>query len=235
MALTISVGDLGELVKRDFCARCFWIQRKIKRLPFETHLPGIFSSIDGYVKNVVRGHFDANRRLPAWFPDVGDVATYESGLHWSRFQVTDGRSGATLRGVPDEVFRLRDGTYHVIDYKTARLSAAQDSMLPRYEVQLNAYSYISARIGIAPVEALTLLYLDPDTDLASSPQWLRRSHDDFLLGFTPKVKSVEIRPDSFIEDLLTQAASIHRLSIPPTPAGSCHNCTAVVNLVQLVT
>ena len=234
MALTISAGGLGALAQPNFCPRCFWIQLRMKDLPFQMPLPGIFSSIDSYVKNVVRRYFDANRQLPPWFPDVGRVVGYEEKMHWRTFSVRDRRSGATLRGVPDEVLHLQGDTYHVIDYKTTRMSTAQDRILPNYEVQLNAYAYISERIGLAPVAALTLMYLDPDTDLTSSPQWMRRSDDDFLLGFSPMVRAVEIRPDSFIEDLLSQAAAIHRLSSPPS-AGQCRNCSLLGDLISLVT
>ena len=235
MGLTISVGALGALVQSGFCARCFWIQLKIKETPFRIPLPGIFSSIDSYVKNVVRRCFDTSQRLPPWFPDVGQVVGYETSLHWSRFKVTDQQSGVTVRGVPDEVFHLQGGSHHIIDYKTSRLSAAQGYQYPGYEVQLNAYAYISSRIGLAPVSALTLVYLDPDTDLATYPQWLQRSDNDFLLGFTPKVRAVERRPDSFIEGLLHQAATIYQLSSPPPSAGQCKNCSAVADLIDLAT
>ena len=233
--LTISAGTLGTLVRRDFCSRCFWTELRSKELPFRMPLPGVFSSIDSYVKNVVRSYFDANGRLPTWFPDVGAVAGYQERMHWSSFQATSERSGATLRGVPDEVFHLEGGSYHVIDYKTSRLSSAQGAMYPSYEVQLNAYAYICARVGLAPVEALTLLYLDPDTDVASSPHWLERSRDDFMLGFTPKLRTVEIRPDSFVEGLLVRAASIDRMPTPPPPTSGCKNCSLVAGLFDLVT
>ena len=235
MALTISAVALGALARPSFCPRCFWVQLKLDAVPFQMPMPGIFSSIDSYVKNVVRAYFDFNRRLPTWFPDVGRVVGYEARLHWRRFQARDPHSGVTLRGVPDEVFHLEGRAYSIIDYKTSRFSAAQRGMFPNYEVQLNAYAYICSRLGLAPVEALTLIYLDPDTDLAAFPHWLRRSRDDFLLGFTPKVRDVEVKPDGFIEGLLARAAGIERMSALPPPTDRCQNCALVSDLVDLVT
>ena len=46
----------------DFCERCFWIHRRLKNIPFQIPMPGIFSSIDSYVKNVMRQVYLALRR-----------------------------------------------------------------------------------------------------------------------------------------------------------------------------
>ena len=235
MDLIISVGDLGSLVQNNFCARCFWIQFKVKVTPFRMPLPGIFSSIDSYVKNVVRRYFDTNMRLPKWFPEIGCVVGYEDKLHWSRFHFVDQESGLKIRGVPDEVFHLKDGSYHIVDYKTSRYSRAQGYLYPNYEVQLNAYAYIAERINLAPVSALTLIYLDPDTDIVENSQWLQRSNDEFLLGFSPRVRTVDVRSDSFVEDLMAEAARIYKLSDAPAPKDKCKNCLAVEELVGLAT
>ena len=235
MALTISAGTLGSLAAPNFCPRCFWIELRMKKVPFRMPMPGIFGSIDSYVKNVVHGYFDANQQLPPWSPQVGRVIGYEAKMHWTNFSVTDSQTGVTLRGVPDEIFHLEGSTYHIVDYKTTRFSAAQNYLYPGYEVQLNAYSYISARVGLAPTSALTLVYLDPDTDLEWSPQWLGRSDQVFQLGFTPKVRDVEMHSDAYIGDLLAKAASIEELSSPPPPAAGWANCLLVDELANLAT
>ena len=233
MDSVISVGDLGSLVQNNFCMRCFWIQSKLKETPFRMPLPGIFSSIDSYVKNVVRSYFDANMKLPRWFPEVGNVVGYENKLHWSRFQFTDEKSGLKIRGVPDEIFHLEDGSYHIIDYKTSRYSRAQGYLYPSYEVQLNAYAYIASKINLKPISYLTLIYLDPDTDIVENSQWLQRSNEEFLLGFTPRVRTVDVKQDSFIEDLMAKAALIYKLLDMPSHEKECKNCLAVDELVEL--
>ena len=92
-----------------------------------------------------------------------------------------------IRGVPDEIFHLEDGSYHIIDYKTSRYSRAQGYLYPSYEVQLNAYAYIASKIGLKPISYLTLIYLDPDTDIVEKSQWLQRSNEEILMGFTQRV------------------------------------------------
>ena len=80
---------------------------------------------------------------------------------------------------------------------------------------------------------LSLIYLDPDTDLDSFPEWLDRSQDDFTLGFTAKLRPIELRPDSFVEGLLAQANELYELKTPPTGRAGCQECLAVEGLVEL--
>lgn len=232
MALTISATVLGELAQSGFCPRCFWIKLRSRKLPYQ-QFPGIFSSIDRYVKRLTRHHFDQVGKLPAWYPAVGDVVTLERVPHYTRFGVTDPGSGVTLRGEPDDVLRLHGPAFHIVDYKTARLTANADAMYPRYEAQLNAYAYIANRTVFRPVSGLSLIYLDPETDVEGNPALLARSREDFLLGFTPKLRTVEMKPDSFVEGLLAQAREFFDQGGPPTGRTGCQDCQAVEELMEL--
>ncbi len=232
MALTISATVLGELAYPGFCHRCFWTKLKSRRLPYQS-FPGIFSSIDRYVKRLTWSHFEQMGKLPAWYPEVGDVVDLEKVPHYTKFSVTDPLSGVTLRGEPDDVLRLREQSFHIVDYKTARLTANADAMYPRYQAQLNAYAYIANRTLFRPVSGLSLIYLDPETDVEGDPALLARSREDFLLGFTPKLRTVEMKPDSFIEELLALANEIYEQAVPPSGRPNCKDCQAVVDLAEL--
>ena len=232
MALTISATVLGELAQPGFCPRCFWIKLKSRKLPYQ-QFPGIFSSIDRYVKRLTRHHFDQAGKLPAWFPPVGDVITLEPVPHYTKFTVTDPKSTVTLRGEPDDVLRLRGATFHIVDYKTARLTSNAEGMYPRYEAQLNAYAYIANRTVFSPVSGLSLIYLEPDTDVESNPALIVRTREDFLLGFTPKLQSVEMKPDNFVEGLLALAREIYEHDTSPTGRTGCQDCQAVEALLEL--
>ncbi len=231
MPLTISAKDLGALALPRFCPRCFWIRRHYK-LPYQT-FPGIFSSIDRYVKNVVHRYFENEASLPGWFPTSERVVGLEQVPHYSKFLVTDPKSGVTLRGEPDDVLRLEGNAYQIIDYKTARFSDGADALFPLYEVQLNAYAYIGRRTLFSPVSGLSLIYLDPDTDLDSFPEWLERSEETFTLGFTPKLRSVELQPESYIEELLQRAEEINAADAPPEATPGCRDCQAMEKLMGL--
>jgi len=233
VSLIISAGTLGSLAMPDFCPRCFWIKLKCDKLPFQMPMPGIFSSIDSYVKKVVRRFYEKEGKLPDWFPYVGEVVRFASVPSYQRYNFTEPQSSVTLRGVPDEVFQLEDGTYHIVDYKTTRLTAAQGGLFPMYEVQLNAYAYIGDRTFFSPVSALSLIYLDPDTDLASNPNLLSRSEDNLMLGFTLKVRGIDIKPDHFIEELLQRANEINEAEMPPEHTSACQDYELLERLIEI--
>jgi hypothetical protein len=232
MPLTISVTTLGELAHPGLCPRCFWVKLKSKKLPYQ-QFPGIFSSIDSYIKRVTHRHFELTGRPPAWFPDVGDVVALEKVPHYSKFTVADPKSGVTLRGEPDDVLRLGGGDYHIVDYKTSRLSTSARGMYPRYEAQLNAYAYIANRTFFSPVSGLSLIYLDPDTALEGELDVVARTRSEFLLGFTPKLQPVELQPDTYVEQLLALAGDIYNLDVPPPGRSECPDCSAVDALATL--
>lgn len=233
MSLIISAGTLGSLAMPNFCPRCFWIRLKCDRLPFQIPMPGIFSTIDSYVKNVVRRYYEREGKLPDWFPDVGEVMDIAEVPSYQRFSVIDPKSNVTLRGVADEVFHLKDGSFHIVDYKTSRLTAGQGWLSPAYEVQLNAYAYIGNRTCFSPVSLLTLIYLEPDTNFTSDLDILSRSEDCLMLGFTPKVRSVEIKPGRFIEELLREASRINEEVVPPQHTNKCRDCDALERLIEI--
>ncbi|MFQ5860370.1 MAG: PD-(D/E)XK nuclease family protein [Dehalococcoidia bacterium] len=233
MSLVISATTLGDLALANFCPRCFWIKLKCERLPFQTPLPGIFSSIDSYLKNVVRRYYEREQRLPPWFPDIGPVVGQEKVPGYTRFSVTLPRSGATLRGVPDDVFRLEGPRYHIVDYKTSRFTAAQDMLFLKYQAQLNVYAYIGQRTFFSPVTALSLIYLDPDTNFDFHPNLLSRSQSDLMLGFTPRLRRVEVQPDSFVEELMERAREIDQREVPPHHTTGCPDCVSLEQLMVL--
>ena len=198
------------------------------KLPY-SRFPGVFNTIDKFTKESVHRPFDAEGRLPAWFPDIGAVEAYlrdGSRLSYWNFRTLDPESGVTLTGVPDDVFRMRDGSYHIVDYKTAHLTVTQDEFFDAYEVQLNAYAYIAERIGIAPVSGLSLIYLDPDAETVTPADGRP------ALRFEAKLKTVELRPGSLIPPLLATARSVHELRKAPAAAPDCEDCRRLDEIVR---
>jgi hypothetical protein len=136
--IRISAKDLGVLALPNFCPRCFWIRMHCaNKLPFQI-FPGIFSSIDSYTKKVTNVHFDRYSRLPAWLEGLAELGKPVKVPHYSKFGVLDEEADVLLRGTPDEILQKDDGSHIIVDYKTARFTRTQDSLLPLYEVQLNA-------------------------------------------------------------------------------------------------
>ena len=140
--IKISAKDLGQVALYDFCPRCFWIKHRLRnKLPFQI-FPGIFSSMDSYNKRIVHSWFDKHGSPPPWMKELGDLTGYREPPHYSKFQFLDPSTGILLTGSPDGVFTHRDGSYLIVDYKTAKYTGTQDQLYPMYEVQLNDYALI---------------------------------------------------------------------------------------------
>lgn len=222
---SISGGNLGGLALHGFCARCFWLGLH-RDLPFQMGLPGVFSSIDSFTKNAVRAHFDREGRLPPWFPDIGPVTGYEPTLSSRWFRSDDPETGVLLTGVPDDIFRLKDGALYIVDYKTARFTATQDALFKKYEVQLNSYAWIAERLGMGSVSGLSLIYLEPvtggDSGVPGAP--------GPAMGFAPRRLEVKLQPDRLLPPLMGRFRDIHASASPPARVPGCEDCAALEGL-----
>jgi hypothetical protein len=234
--MIISVSRLAEVAMPDFCPRCFWVKLKMGwELPFQRPVPGILGDIDRHVKNVVRTHYEEKGVLPRWFPYLGEVTKLEKAPKWRDFYFVHPQLGITLRGEMDEILQLNSCGYHILDYKTARYTAAQARFLPVFEAQLNAYRYIAERGNFfSPIIGLNLVYLEPDVDCHLNRGQIELSSGKLTMGFMPQVKNIEIKPDSFIEELLKKCAEIASLPEPPKPVPQCNNCRLFQNLFERV-
>ena len=185
--IRISGKDLGALAMDTSCPRCFWVNRKAPAgLPHQI-FPGIFSSIDFYTKKIVHGWFDRQGAAPTWLSEFGVLRAYIDPPHFSKFQMIDESTNILLTGAPDAIFVRNDGSHLIGDYKTARFTKNQDSLLPVYEVQLNSYALIAEAIGISPVSAIALIYAEPRTEQADADRKENHDASGFSIGFAAKI------------------------------------------------
>lgn len=203
----ISCKDLGKLALADFCPRCFWLERKLGKVP--TLFPGIFSTLDSLSKRSTQRSFLEQGRKPGWLPLEG----IKRAVKVPRISLPLANYGDwTLTGDPDEVFELQDGSFHVLDYKTAKFTEKQDVLLPMYNVQLNAYGFALSHYGVNPISGLSLLYCEPREDLDTD--------EDFRVSF--KVRHLEVVLDrEIIPELLQKAREILNNESPPNPFPKC--------------
>ena len=226
----ISAKHLGELELDDFCPRCFWVKSSMGfKLPFQI-FPGIFSSIDSYSKKVTNAYSEKHGSLPPWLGIEGKPIKVPGH---SKFQCLDPETDILLTGVPDEVIKKKDGSFAILDYKTAKYTNGQDHLLPMYEIQLNGYAYIAERIGIKPVNELYLVYYQPFTDLTHSTVDDFTSNEGFSMDFIEKVVSIDMNMNR-IPQLLIDAKRIYDQSkFPPGRAG-CKNCNLMDDLFLVI-
>jgi hypothetical protein len=209
----ISGKDLGQLALPSFCSRCFWLERHFGKAP--SIFPGIFSTLDSLTKRSVSRSFSERAKHPDWFP-IRDKNIREI-LKIPRISIPISEYGNwTLTGDPDNVFKMEDSSYYIVDYKTARFTGRQDELLPMYEVQLNAYAFALERQGKKPISRLSLIYCEPGEDLDSD--------NDFRLTFKTKLLDIEIKPE-IIPELLLKARAILSRTIPSAHAGCRGICS----------
>ncbi len=231
MGPTISATDLGYYASSRFCPLCAWVRQHVKPLPFQS-FPGIFSTIDRYNKLIVRGHFEREKALPIWLRGLGEVGAYVNPPHWSSFKALHEESGVTVRGEADGIFKMSDGSYTIVDYKTARHSRAQRGMFRAYEAQLNAYAYIGERRGLSPVGRLALVYMEPATDQQTAREPRLVDARGFSMGFEAKVVEVALRPEELIPPLLWKVREFGDMDRPPAGLAGCKDCEAMDSLIQ---
>jgi PD-(D/E)XK nuclease superfamily len=228
-AVRISAKTLGGLALPDFCPRCFWLQMRVRALPYQI-LPGIFSSIDSYVKKIVQGWFERHGGAPPWLQELGDIRRSIRPPHYSKFSVCE--DDVTLRGEPDGIFQMRDGSYTIVDYKTAKFTAMQDELFPMYEGQLNAYAHIGERYGFRPVSQLALAYTQPATDDATAHDEANLTGVGFRMPFSAHIVKVKRKP-KLIPKLLRRARQIAELDSPPASLPGCEDCERLAELISL--
>ena len=228
---TISATELGTYARSRFCPHCAWVRLHVKNLPYQS-FPGIFSSIDRYNKLIVHNHFDREGHAPLWLSELGETGEYVNPPHWSSFKTLDEETGFTLRGEADGIFKLADGSYVIVDYKTSRYSPAQQGMFENYEVQLNAYALIAERLGLSPVSKLALVYMEPATDTETAQEPGLVDSRGFTMGFIARVVEVELRQAKLLPPLLRKARSIWDMTTPPSGIRDCKDCSAVSGLLE---
>jgi CRISPR/Cas system-associated exonuclease Cas4 (RecB family) len=231
--IKISAKNLGALALPGFCPRCFWISMHCSKLPFQI-FPGIFSSIDSYTKKVTNLHFELHHRLPSWLKEVSIQARPVKVPHHSKFKVLHEETDILLNGMPDEILQKEDGSFLILDYKTAKYTKAQDSLLPLYEVQLNAYAYIGKRNGYDPLAGLALVYMEPLTDLSLEQLDSVIHEDGFLMGFGGHTLEINLNDEKLIPPLLNEVRKIYDQPVPPEGDEECKDCMLLEELINIV-
>ena len=131
----------------------------------------------------------------------------------------------------------RDGSYSIIDYKTARFSKYQDKLFPIYKVQFNGYAMIGNKVGFNPISSLLLVYYEPQTHLLDeNPEEIISvlKEEGFLMPFTAHILEVELEPEGIVEPLLEEVRRLGDLSEIPEGRDDCEDCKRLGDLMKLL-
>ncbi len=158
--------------------------------------------------------------------------TRQSPSHYSKFSILDGATNVNLRGTPDGILVMNDGSHLIVDYKTAKFTMHQDELFPMYEVQLNAYAMIGEQKALSPVSGLALIYTEPVTDDDCARRDDYQNEKGFLMEFSAHIRPVDLKPET-IPPLVARVRDIYELNRPPDSETGCKNCLLLQGLIDL--
>ncbi len=213
MNYRLSPSDLTYLY--DGCKFCFWLKVKFGISQPSMPMPGIFSAIAGRQKE-----FYANRRTKDFCRDLPDgVVLYgERPVQSKTLKFNGSKNECHIRGRFDVVIKFDDGSYGVIDCKTASPS---DQKAEMYGRQLQAYAFALENPGngaltLSPVSKLGLIFFEP-----SAFQQLDQEEQ----AFRGKAVWIEVERDDkrFIE-FLREVVCVLEQDSPPESASACVWC-----------
>jgi hypothetical protein len=227
--IQISAKTLGELALPDFCPRCFWIKLNC-RLPYQI-FPGIFSSIDSYSKKITWSYYEKFGRLPGWFDEFGDFEKPVKAPGRSNSFIIDKATNVKLTGILDEIVQKKDGSYFILDYKTAKFTGTQDGLLPMYKIQLNAYALIAENCNLSPVTGIGLVYYEPQTHVSETGIDRALLADGFNMPFSAHLLPLELNPKGIVSPLLKEARKLADMKTPLNRVDGCEDCEKLDKLI----
>ena len=230
--LRISASNLGLFDLEDFCERCAWLLLKMgNKFPFRRPFPGILFYADRQQKDAVHAYFDKNHKPPKWFGDFSDA---EDCLETGKLVYTDPESGVELRGAPDLVTVLPDGSLAVIDYKTARHKEGKDILLPKYKAQVNAYAYqLTHQEEGNKVSKGGLIYYQIRTDYDDDELLDLVTKDGLDAHFHAAPAVLNLDPEKIVTALLKKTRELFDLRTPPKGREGCKDCELLARMASL--
>ena len=234
MPVTVSATELGTYATRYPCLRCAWVRMHVKDLPYQT-FPSIFSSIDSFSKNAISSYFANSLEMPVWLQEIGNISENVKPPSWRKFYRDDKTTGIRVRGEADAIFRLTDGSYVIVDYKTSRYNPDRKTSLLSYQMQLNAYAWIAESYGYSPVSHLYLIFMEPESQKEFASLDSAISDIGMVLGFKSNIIEVERKPEKLIPPALDLVHSISEMQIPPVARSRCRDCLKLDKMIIQMT
>jgi hypothetical protein len=106
--------------------------------------------------------------------------------------------------MPDDIFKMEDGRYFIVDYKTAKFTDNQDKLIGMYRVQLNGYAYIFEKMGMGTIGGLGLCYYEPQGDAPTVSFETVLQDDGFVMPFKAHLKRIKLDPEGTVLPLFKE-------------------------------
>lgn len=198
----------------DDCPLCFYRKVKHRISRPSTPFPKVFTILDNSQKI-----FFGGKRTEALHPSLppGEVVFQDNWVQSEPIVVPGHRTGVMLRGFIDTALAFDDGTYGIVDFKTAE---PRQEYVAFYGRQLHAYALAAespmdeaptfapvSRLGLLCFEPNEMIQLDDGYAYRASATWIDVPRDD----------------DAFL-DFLGKVLDLIEASDPPKADPKCGFC-----------
>lgn len=196
------------------CKRCFYLKVALGfNRPF-TPFPKIFTTIAGLEKG-----FFHEKTTDCIAPELpaGRVVHGEKWVRSKPIEFEDVPGSCYINGRFDNVVEFEDGTFGVIDFKTAETKSGHVQL---YSRQLHAYAHALENaergfLALTPITRLGLCCLEPHTMFSNDP--------DF--GFSCRAVWLECpRDDSEFQNFMKEVLTLLDSPDPPGGSPTCPFC-----------
>lgn len=216
MNYRLSPSDLTYLYEG--CKHCFVLKARHSIAQPSIPLPGMFGAIGGLQKNYYSGK-RTEQFCPALPP--GTVEYGEKNVRSLPIPIPGSGNTCYISGRFDIVVKFDDGTFGVVDFKTANPSDQKSEMYAR---QLHAYAQALEHpapdaLRLSPVAQLGLFYFTPDACRLLDPS---RQILEGRMQWVP----VERNDEEFLKFLAEVVGLLDGELPQPKVCASCPHCSA---------
>lgn len=217
---TLSPSDLTFLW--DGCKYCFYMKVK-HNLVYRGPFPGMFGTMGNLTSNFYldQSTVEISATLPA-----GTVKFKEKWVKSSPIFFDGISSQCVIRGRFDAVMAFEDGSYGIIDYKTAD---ASEEKAVFYSRQLSAYAYslenpAGGALSLSPITRLGLFIITPQRyELTPSGE----------AAFITRTTWMDVaRDDKAFLEFLGEVMAVLDAPQAPEPDGGCALCSYRQNMAE---
>lgn len=213
MSYRLSPSDLTFLW--DECPRCFYLKVKHNFRRPAVPFPSIFTTIDGLMKGFFQGQ--STQTLDASLP-AGHVLWASRRVQSVPIALPGRRETCILAGLFDSLLAFDDGSYGIVDFKTAAPKAHHVAFYGR---QLHAYAYAlehpaDGQLHLTPISRLGLFIVEPN-------EMTRQA--DGRIAYVGQVTWLEVpRDDAAFLNFLSEVMGLLEAPAPPPAAETCAWC-----------
>lgn len=238
--LQITPKQLGLIATSSYCPRCFKYKLSMRfKSPFNHFGGAIFTYMEQTQMAVIGHLLEQDGCLPKEFHPFEDITgRVPFPRSWIKFQYRM-KSGVLLYGVPDEIFRLEDGSNAIIDLKTAhrqrkaKKELVNDPLLPCYEIQGIGYGLIAEKgLGLGETSRGGIFYwASQHQQVLSNPSTYYRG-GRLSVPFVPQIHEYAM-DYSILDSPLKEAMKLWKASVPPARSKDCKDCLLLDALMQI--